>query len=56
MSERQSLPASLDKTLRDPPDIGNRVVDQLQRRDQEVFVKVFSRENLSGGFTNIKEP
>lgn len=31
-------------------------MDQLQRRDQEVFVEVFPGENLSGHFTNIKEP
>lgn len=40
----------------DVPDIGHRVVDQLQRRDQEMFVEILSRENLSGHFTNIEEP
>lgn len=38
------------------PDIGNRVVDQLQRRDQEVLVEVFSGENFSGCLANIKKP
>lgn len=38
------------------PDIGDRVVDEVQRWHQEVLVKVFSGENLSGCFTHIKEP
>lgn len=40
----------------DLPDVGHRVVDQLQCWNQEVFVEVFSGENLGGSFTNIKEP
>lgn len=57
MSEMSQIrPDSLDRRLIELPDIGNRVVDQLQRWDQEVFVEVFSGENLSGRFTNIKEP
>lgn len=38
------------------PDVGDGVVDQLQRRDQKVFVEVFPGENLSGHFTDIQEP
>lgn len=56
ISERQTLPASLDRILSKLPDVGDGVMDQLQSRDQEVFVEVFSGENLSGHFTNIEEP
>lgn len=31
-------------------------MDQLQRRDEEVLVKVFSGENFSGCLTNIEKP
>lgn len=37
-------------------DVGDRVVDQLQSRDQKVFVEVFPGEDLGGCFTNVKEP
>lgn len=50
------LPAALVRASSEIPDVGDGVVDQLQCWEQEVFVEVFSRENLSGCFTNIKEP
>lgn len=56
MSESFVLPATLDRTPSELPDVGDGVVDQLQCRDQEVFVEVLSGENLSGCFTNVEEP
>lgn len=38
------------------PDVGDGVVDQLQCREQEVFVEVFPGEDLRGRFTNVQEP
>lgn len=55
MLERSYLQYS-SRSASDLPDVGDRVMDQLKRWDQKVFVEVFSGENLSGCFTNIKEP
>lgn len=37
------------------PDVGDGVMDELQRWDQEVFVEVFPGEKLTGHFTDIQE-
>lgn len=56
MSDRQILAASLARVLTELPDVSDGVMDQFQCRNQEMFVEVFSGENLSGHFTNVKEP
>ena len=38
------------------PDVGDGVVHQLQRRNQKVFVEVFSGEDLRGCLTDVEEP
>lgn len=37
------------------PDVGHGVVDQLQRRQQEVLVEVLPGEDLGGRLTHVQE-
>lgn len=55
-TQRFVFPASWDRAQRELPDIGDRVVDQLECWDEKVFVEVFPGKDLSGCFTDIQEP